>query len=414
MNETVHHLSPDLLQDPAAGYAGLRDGDGLPRVVLPGLRTPVRLVTRYEDVRAALTEPRLIRDRGRVPGGAEGPDAQEELLEPLGGLPPEYARYVSAHLAFLDGEEHARLRTPLTRAFTARGVAALRPFVEDSAERLIGELAGREEADLLNEFAYPLATSVICELVGVDAADRARVCDWIRDFAYGDGSRMADGLSGVVEYVRSLIARRKAGPADDLITALLEGAREGGAGALDEEEITAMVFLLINTGITPPALFLAHAVLALLDHPGQLARLRAEPALLGRAVPELLRHVTLLRIGATLYAAEDFVFAGTPLRRGESVTVALLAANHDPAVYGEAPARLDVTREAGRGRGHLAFGHGAHHCIGAALGNLVTGVVFERLLVRRPVPELAVPREELEFGHWPGDGFHLLRLPVRL
>ncbi|WP_241695198.1 cytochrome P450 [Streptomyces sp. C] len=225
---------------------------------------------------------------------------------------------------------------------------------------------------------------------------------------------MGDGLAGVVEYVKALIARRTAAPADDLISALLGGAREGGAGALDEEEITAMVFLLINTGITPPALFLAHAVLALLDHPGQLDRLRAEPELLGRAVPELLRHVTLLRIGATLYATEDFVFAGTGLRRGDSVTVALLAANHDPAVYGEASARLDVTREAARGRGHLAFGHGAHHCIGAALGSLVTGVVFERLLVRRPVPELAVARGELEFGHWPGDGFHLLRLPVRL
>ncbi|EFL13223.1 predicted protein [Streptomyces sp. C] len=414
MNETVHHLSPDRLQDPATGYAGLGDGDGLPRVVLPGLRTPVRLVTRYADVKAALTEPRLIRDRTKVPGATDGPDAQDELLAPLGDLPPEYARYVSAHLAFLDGAEHARLRTPLTRAFTARRVASLRPFVEESAARLIGELAGRKEADLLNEFAYPLATSVICELVGVDEADRARVCDWIRDFAYGDGSRMGDGLAGVVEYVKALIARRTAAPADDLISALLGGAREGGAGALDEEEITAMVFLLINTGITPPALFLAHAVLALLDHPGQLDRLRAEPELLGRAVPELLRHVTLLRIGATLYATEDFVFAGTGLRRGDSVTVALLAANHDPAVYGEASARLDVTREAARGRGHLAFGHGAHHCIGAALGSLVTGVVFERLLVRRPVPELAVARGELEFGHWPGDGFHLLRLPVRL
>lgn len=414
MSETIHHLSPDRLQDPADGYASFRDGDGLPQVVLPGLRTPVRLVTRYEDVKAALTDPRLIRDRSKVPGGAEGPDAQEELLEPLEGLPPEYARYVRAHLAFLDGEEHARLRTPLTRAFTARRVASLRPFVEESAARLIGELAGREEADLLNEFAYPLATAVICELVGVDEADRARVCDWIRDFAYGDGSRMSEGLAGVVEYVGALIGRRRAAPADDLITALLEGAREGGADALTEDEIIAMVFLLINTGITPPALFLAHAVLALLDHPGQLDRLRAEPELLARAVPELLRHVTLLRIGATLYATEDFAFGGTALRKGDSVTVALLAANHDPEVYGGASGRLDVTREAGRGRGHLAFGHGPHHCIGAALGNLVTGVVFDRLLMRRPVPELAVAREDLEFGHWPGDGFHLVRLPVRL
>ncbi|MFF5768608.1 cytochrome P450 [Streptomyces tanashiensis] len=414
MSERIHHLTPDRLQDPEAGYAGLRDGERLPHVVLPGLRTPVRLVTRYEDVKAALTEPRLIRDRSKVPGGVEGPDAQEELLAPLAELPSAYVRYVSAHLAFFDGEEHARRRAPLTRGFTARRIAALRPFVEESVARLIGDLAGQMEADLLNEFAYPLATSVICELVGVEDADRAQVCAWIRDFAYGDGSRMGEGLAGIVEYVRSLIGRRKDSPADDLVTALLEGAREGGPDALTEDEIIAMVFLLINTGITPPALFLAHAVLALLDHPAQLARLRAEPELLGRAVSELLRHVTLLRIGASLYAAEDFTFAGTELRKGEAVSLALLAANHDPAVYGEAPGRLDITRQTERGKAHLAFGHGVHHCIGAALGNLVTGVVFDLLLVRRAVPELAVAREDLEFGHWPGDGFHLLRLPVRL
>ncbi|WP_234383139.1 cytochrome P450 [Streptomyces dysideae] len=182
---------------------------------------------------------------------------------------------------------------------------------------------------------------------------------------------------------------------------------------MSDDEIVTVFFLLINTGITPPALFLAHAVLALLDHPGQLERLRAEPELLGRAVPELLRYVTLVRVGATLYATEDFVFAGTGLKRGEAVTVALFGADHDPAAY-EAPERLDITRGFGRGDGHLAFGHGPHYCIGAALGRLLTGVVFEELLVRRPVPELVVDRDAVEFGHWPGDGFHLLRLPVRL
>jgi cytochrome P450 len=119
-------------------------------------------------------------------------------------------------------------------------------------------------------------------------------------------------------------------------------------------------------------------------------------------------------MGATLYATEDFVFAGTQLRKGEAVTVALFSADHDPAAY-DAPERLDVTREFGRGDGHLAFGHGPHYCIGAALGRLLTGVVFEELLLRRPAaPELAVERADVQFGHWPGDGFHLLGLPVRL
>lgn len=420
------HLTPELVEDPVGAYAEFRAQDQLPQVVLPGLTTPARLVTRYADVKAALAEPRLIRDRSKVPGGAGGGDPQAELVEAaFEGFPAEYAKYVAGHLALFDGADHARRRAPLTRAFTARRIAALRSFVERTAEELIRGLAEKGEADLLGEFAYPLTTVVICELVGVDEADRGRVCDWIRDFAYGDGSRMADGLVGIVDYVKELIARRRAEPTDDLISALIEGGRDsesrdgdskGGDGdeAFTEDELVSVVFLLISTGITPPALFLAHALLALFDHPDQLARLRAEPELLGRAVPELLRYVTLVRIGASMYATEDFEFAGTVLRKGEPVTVALLAANHDPREYGEAPERLDITREFGRGDGHLAFGHGAHYCLGAALGRLVASVVFDQVLIRRPGAALAVRRDELEFGHWPADGFHLLRLPVRL
>jgi len=405
---TAVHLTPELVENPVGAYAGLRSRPGLGHVVLPGLDTPVRLVTRHEDVKAALSEPRLIRDRSSVTG-SDLPDPQAELLaQGVDGFPPEYAQYLSGHLALFDGDEHTRRRSPLTRAFTARRVAALRPFAEKTAQELIEALAEREQADLLGEFAYPLSTAVICALVGVDPADQDRVCGWIRDFAYGDGSRVLEGLGGVVAYTKDLVARRRAEPADDLVSALLAD------GGMTDEEIVTVFFLLINTGITPPALFLAHAVLALLDRPDQLERLRAEPGLLGRAVPELLRYVTLVRMGATLYATEDFVFAGTQLQKGEAVTVALFAADHDPAAY-DAPERLDVTREFGRGDGHLAFGHGPHYCIGAALGRLVTGVVFEELLLRRsPAPELAVDRADVQFGHWPGDGFHLLGLPVRL
>lgn len=405
---TAVHFTPELVENPVGAYAGLRTRPGLGHAVLPGLNTPVRLVTRHEDVRAALTEPRLVRDRTIITG-SEMPDPQAELLTSgLDGLPEEYAQYLSGHLALFDGDEHARRRNPLTRAFTARRVAALHPFAEKTARELSEGLAEHEQADLLGEFAYPLSTAVICALAGVDAADQDRVRGWIRDFAYGDGSRVLEGLGGIVEYTKDLVARRRTEPADDLVSALLAD------GGMTDDEIVTVFFLLIGTGITPPALFLAHAVLALLDHPDQLERLRTDPELLGRAVPELLRYVTLVRIGATLYATEDFVFAGTRLKKGEAVTVALFAADHDPAAY-DTPERLDVAREFGRGDGHLAFGHGPHYCIGAALGRLVTGVVLDELLLRRPAaPELAVDRADIAFGHWPGDGFHLLSLPVRL
>ncbi|SDM44542.1 Cytochrome P450 [Streptomyces sp. cf386] len=408
MTATPLHLTPELVEDPVRGYADLRSRPDLGHAVLPGLDTPVRLITRYEDVRAALTEPRLIRDRTSVPGGSDMPDPQAELLaQGFEGLPEEYLPYLSGHLSLFDGDEHTRRRNPLTRAFTARRVSALRPFVEKTARDLISGLGEREQADLLGEFAYPLSTAVICELVGVDAGDQERVCGWIRDFAYGDGSGIVEGLAGIVEYTKDLVARRRAEPADDLVSALLAD------GGMSDDEIVTMFFLLINTGITPPALFLAHGALALLDHPEQVELLRAEPELLARAVPELLRFVTLVRIGATLYATEDFEFAGTPLKKGEAVAVALFGADHDPEAY-ETPERLDITREFGRGDGHLAFGHGPHYCIGAALGRVVTGVVLEELFVRRTAPLLAVDRADVRFGHWPGDGFHLLSLPVRL
>ncbi|WP_063730405.1 cytochrome P450 [Streptomyces sp. RTd22] len=412
MSENAVHLTPEQVEDPVRGYAGLRTRDELPHAVLPGLTTPVRLVTRYADVKAALTEPRLIRDRTRIPGDtdeAQASDAQDELLEAASaGLPAEYVKYFAGHLALFDGEEHAHRRAPLTRAFTARRIAALRAFVERTADALVAEAEANGGTDLLGAFAYPLATQVICELIGVEERDRDQVCSWMRDFAFGDGSRAGEALVALVEYAKELIARRRAEPTEDLISALLDGDR------LTEDDLIGIVFLLINTGITPPALFLAHAALALLDHPEQAARLHAAPELLPRAVPELLRYVSIVRIGATLYATEDFDFAGTALRRGESVTVALLAADHDPEEFGDGAGRLDVGREFGRGDGHLAFGHGAHYCIGAALGRLVTSVVLDRLFVRHDGLRLAVPRTELEFGHWPGDGFHLLRLPVRL
>ncbi|GAA3010663.1 cytochrome P450 [Streptomyces lactacystinicus] len=416
MTTTPVRLTPEDIENPAGAYARFRGQRELPQVVLPGLDTPVRLVTRYADVKAALTEPRLVRDRTGIatPAGTES-DPQDELMAAaFDGFPAEYAKYLSGHLALFDGEEHARRRAPLTRAFTARRIAALRGFVERTADELLADLAARDEpADLLGEFAYPLTTHLVCELVGVEEADRPRVCDWIRDFAYGDGSRMIEGLVGIVDHVRELVARRRSERTEDLVSALVHDTREGEQ-PLDEDDLISIVVLLINTGITPPALFLAHGLLALFDHPDQLARLRAEPKLLERAVPELLRHITLVRIGATLYAAEDFEFAGTALRAGDPVTVALLAADHDPQEYGEAPERLDITREFGRGDGHLAFGHGAHYCLGAALGRLVTSVVLEQVVIRRPEAAPGVARDELEFGHWPADGFHLLRLPVRL
>ncbi|MCX4681035.1 cytochrome P450 [Streptomyces sp. NBC_01433] len=251
---TTVHLTPEQVQSTVDGYAELRERPELPHVVLPGLRTPVRLVTRYADVKPLSRSRGSSATAGRSRANAKRRTRRTSWREAASaGLPAEYVKYFAGHLALFDGEEHARRRAPLTKAFTARRIAALREFVERTADGLLGAAernGGR--TDLLGEFAYPLSTQVICELVGVDERDRDQVCAWIRDFACGDGSRAGKALAGIVEYCKELIARRRAAPAEDLISALVEGARKS-EDPLSDDELVGIVFLLIDTGIAPTA-----------------------------------------------------------------------------------------------------------------------------------------------------------------
>ncbi|MFJ8597053.1 cytochrome P450 [Streptomyces sp. NPDC093598] len=408
--ETVE-LTSELISDPERGYTALRRQAPLVRVTLPGIETPVWLITRYEDARAALADPRFVRDQAKVPGYVQdGPSIAQQMIDAY-GLPAEYRDYLGI-MVLVDGAEHTRLRALVTKSFTARRINALRPRLEQITADLIAPLAARQEAELLEDVGYPLASTVICALIGVDEPDVADMRTWIREYASGDPELFVPALRNMVEYARGLIARRRAQPADDLVSAWIASGDEADGG-LTETEMVALVLLLVNTGITPPALFIAASVLALLDHPDQLARLRAEPELITRAVPELLRFTSPVPMGAPLYATEDLEFAGMPVRKGEAVTSALLAANHDPEEF-TAPEKLDITRDLGRGVGHVAFGHSAHYCIGAALARLEAEVVLDQLLVKRPGLTLGAARDELEYFDLPGEGRHLRALPVRL
>lgn len=398
-------LTHAQVDDASHGHAPLL------RVTLPQTRTPVWLAARYDVVKAALGDSRFVRDPAKV-AGVEGGGVGAELLDGA-GLPPEYRQYLEI-LVMVDGPEHTRLRTHVMRAFAPRRIAALRPRIERIAEELIGELAAKGgEFDLLHAFAYPLMTHVICEIIGVEEADRSKVGGWIRDYESGAPDRFVSGIDHLAAYIDDLLDRRVVEPAEDLASDLLRSSAEAEEGQrLTRQEMIALVFLLINTGIAPPAFFLADAVLTLLDHPQKVARLRAEPVLLPRAVQELLRYVSTVRIGATLYATEDVELGGVLVRRGEGVTSGLLAANRDPGTFGDA-GRLDLTREAARGAGHIAYGHGAHRCIGAALANLQTEVILDRLLLRGEGLILAVDRDAVERVGFAGEGTYLTGLPVR-
>ncbi|HEY0640956.1 MAG TPA: cytochrome P450 [Pseudonocardiaceae bacterium] len=399
-------LTPEQVSDPANGYPALRAEAPLVRVVLPGTTSPVWLATRFDDVRALMSDPRFVRDHRSLPG-LDVPNLGEEMLAAY-GLPMEYKEYLTS-LVVLDGAEHARLRAKVTRTFAARRIKALRPLVEQRVDDLLLDLEGREQFDLMADFCYPIANRAVCDLLGVEEADQEQMCRWIVQYVSGsDPAEIISGLESVIGYTKDLIARRRREPNGDLISGMIEDK-----DPTTEAEMIAMVFLLINTGHTPPVLFLSSAVLALFDHPEELARLRAEPALLPNAVHELLRFTTPVTIGATAYATEDLEFSGVPVKRGEAVTYGLLAADHDPAMFPE-PQRLDISRAPRHGELHLAFGGGAHYCLGAALARMQAEISLDRLLLRRKGFELAVGRDELEYACWPGEGNHLVRLPVRL
>ncbi|RNL78162.1 cytochrome P450 [Halostreptopolyspora alba] len=406
MSEQAINLTSKLVSTPGE-YASLREQAPLVRVILPGTETPTWLITRYEDAKVVLADSRFVRDSNKL-SDQGGPSIADQMVTAY-DLPDEFRNYFGV-LVLSDGEEHARMRSVITRAFTANRIHALRPRLEQLTHDLYKTLSDRGEADLIGELANPLAVAALCELVGIEEADRPKISDYIESIHSGDPTQAVPILTGMVDRCKELIAQRRSEPADDLISTLTRVSDE--EGSIGETEIIAILFLLINTGIIPPTRFIADATVALLDHPEQVERLRAEPDLMSTtAVPELLRFTSSVPLGAQLYATEDLELFGVPVKRGEAVTTSLMAVNHDPAEYFE-PHKLDLTRELGRGDGHMAFGHGPHYCIGAVLARLLGEVILKQLFVKHEGPSLAVDRDNLQYQDVAGDGLFLLNLPV--
>ncbi|MFF8919421.1 cytochrome P450 [Streptomyces sp. NPDC015032] len=403
----VDLMAPATLSDMVPEYASLREQGPLVQVAFPGYRNPIWIITGYEDVKAALRDPRFVVDQRNVPS-LEGPGMVDQMIAVF-GLAPEYRDYLLG-MVFMDGKNHARLRNLVTPAFALRRISTLRPRLEHIMAELIAPLLDKPEADLIEDFTAPLAGAIICELIGVDEADRPQMLGWIRDQANEDPARRAAGVQGMVAYIKELIERRRVRPADDVITELIK-ARDADSDRLTETEMVAMVLLLINSGHHTTTHFIANSALTLLEHPDQLDRLRAEPELMPRAIHELLRVANVLPLSTPMYAAEDMEFRGVQIKEGDVVTGALLGANYDPEAFAD-PERFDLTREPGRAETHVAFGHGPHYCLGAALARLEGEIAIEQLFLRDKTLSLAVAREDLKFRPHPG-GSLLVQLPVR-
>jgi cytochrome P450 len=390
-NIVVEHLGAEYFSDPYSVHARLRAQHPVAPVIMPG-GTPAWLITGYAQARAALTDPRLL----KLPKGwRPEPHSLEAALE--------------LHMLNSDPPDHERLRKLVNKAFTARRVEQLRPRISVITAGLLDDMSAQQEVDLLTAFAFPLPVTVICELLGVPVADRDQFRAWSATIVSESVSPEVaqDHITAMIGYFRNLLAARRRAPADDLLSDLIS-ARDD-TDRLSEDELLSMAWLLLVAGHETTVNLIAGGVLALLLNPGELARLRADPALLGGAVEELLRYVSPVNDATFRFAAEPLEIDGVPIGPGEVVLVALSGANRDPSRYPH-PEGLDVGRDSG---GHLAFGHGIHYCLGAPLARLEAEIAFRGLLERFGAMTLAVPPDALRWR--PSSLIHGLEsLPVRL
>jgi len=385
-------LDPAIMADLRGEFGRLRDESSLWRGWAMD-STPAWYVTGAAEVRTVLGDPRFATRKAPEPG------AEDPLIKNLTnlGIPEDLTVYVTGMLINFSGAEHARLRKLVSYAFTGRRVANLRPRIEELTEKLLDGIeaasAGPDPVDLIDSFAYPVPIAVICELVGVPESDRPAWREWGDALVSMSPDRTPDALRSMVEQVKDLVKRRRATPADDLITGLLQAQAEDGDRFSDDELVT-LVINIVFAGHETTAHQLGNSIAALLTHPDQLELLRREPDRWPAAVHELVRLWTPFPISPLRYALEDVELGGFTIAAGEAVQPVLISANTDPNCHSD-PDRFDVSRREGeRGGGNLGFGHGIHYCLGAPLARMETEIALSALF--RRFPDLTLDTEP----HW--------------
>ncbi|MCX5394092.1 cytochrome P450 [Streptomyces sp. NBC_00094] len=380
----------DFTANPYPYYAELRASGPVHEVRMPdGFR--FWLVVGHEEGRAALADPRL----------AKSPSV-------IGVRPPE-EDVIGVHLLGADAPDHTRLRRLVTGVFTGRRVEALRPRVERLTRELADAMEPAGRADLVDAYAFPVPITVICELLGVPADDRETFRHWSHELvAPADETGFLDAMKGFAAYLDELIEdKRAAGPADDLLSDLIAARAEDG-DRLSGPELRAMAYLLLIAGHETTVNLISNTVRNLLTHPEQLAALRADPDLLDGAIEESLRYDGPVETSTFRFTREAVTIGGTEVPAGQSVLVGIGALDRDPARFPE-PDRFDIRRDT---RGHLAFGHGMHYCLGAPLARLEARIALRTLLDR--FPRLALDPEGAPWEWVPGLLIRgVRRLPVR-
>jgi cytochrome P450 len=407
MTETFSHTPDDLAAFPMPRAAGCpfdpppalrtRQSDApLSRVRIWDGSTPW-LITRHDHMRTLLADPRLSSDVTRPgyphlsAGAKAGNDARRSFIT-------------------LDDPEHARLRRMVTAPFAIKRIEALRPAVREIVDDLIDDLlAGPKPADLVQAFALPVPSLVICALLGVPYEDHDLFQSNTKAIVHraSTADQVVTALTTLTDYLDDLLAAKLARPQDDLLSVL--ATRQVATGELSRRDAARTGVLLLVAGHETTANMIALGTLALLRNPDQLDLLRGadDPRTTASAVEELLRYLNITHSGRRRVALADIEIDGQTIRAGDGLVIAGDIANRDPAVFPD-PDRLDLTRDARR---HVAFGFGVHQCLGQPLARMELQVVYGTLYRRVPTLALATGLDELEFKH-DGAVYGVHELPV--
>lgn len=382
----VNLASPEFKANSYPFYARLRAESPVCAVTLSDKRT-AWLVTRYDDVVSVLKDDRFAKDRFRT---LSRDQLRKEPWMPKMFMP------LAHNMLDQDPPDHTRLRALVQKAFTPRLVDSLRDRIQSLTDEFIDAVEPRGRMDLIRDFALPLPSTVIAEILGIPAADRHKFHRWSSALLSSDMSRwhvlrMLPPMAAFLRYIRKLIAVRRRAPGDDLVSILVVAEEAGDK--LSQDELLAMIFLLLIAGHETTVNLIGNGTLALLQNPSQLEKLRHDPGLIKSAVEELLRFDGPLETATERFAREDVVVGGTKIPQGSLVFAVLASANRDERQF-RGPDALDLAREDNK---HVAFGLGVHYCLGAPLARLEGQIAFNTLLRRAPRLRLAVPAQRLRW-----------------
>jgi cytochrome P450 len=375
----VDLASPEFKANPYPYYARLRAEAPVCRVTLP-TKEPAWLVTRYDDVAMVLKDERFVKNTSNAltPEQAANQPWFRRVFKSLG-----------RNMLDLDPPDHTRLRALVHKTFTPRLIEQMRERIQGLTDELLDNVQDQGRMDVIRDYALPVPTTIIAEILGVPVEDRHKFHRWSKALTSAASSTWAlvnavPNVWAFLRYIRKLIKKCRANPQDDLVSALARAEEAGDT--LSEDELSAMVFLLLVAGHETTVNLIGNGTLALLEHPDQMEKLRHDPALIRPAVEELLRYASPVETATERYTREDVTIAGVTIPRGGMVFAVIASANRDERQFVN-PDTLDITREPNK---HLAFGLAAHFCLGAPLARLEGQIAINTLLRRVPDLRLTV------------------------